>query len=155
MDKEMLERFRQQLIEKQQEILEEVDRTLDDMTDQTTNIPDPNDRATVESGRSFELRIRDRERKLLSKIEEALHRIEDEEFGVCDGCGEDIGLKRLEARPVTTYCIDCKTLQENKEKSVGAQRVFSCVVCNNFTRVSTACRIPGTLQHVVLLPRTE
>ena len=119
MDKEMLERFRQQLIDKRQEILDEVDRTLDDMTDQTTNIPDPNDRASVESGRSFELHIRDRERKLLSKIEEALYRIDDEEFGVCDGCGEDIGIKRLEARPVTTYCIDCKTLQENKEKSVG------------------------------------
>jgi len=119
MDKVKLENFHQQLVVKRQDILDEVERTLDDMTDQTTNIPDPNDRATVESGRSFELRIRSRERKLLSKIEEALHRIDDGEFGVCDGCGEDIGLKRLEARPVTTLCIDCKTLQENVEKSVG------------------------------------
>ena len=119
MDKETLEKFHQQLVAKRQEILDEVERTLDDMTDQTTNIPDPNDRATVESGRSFELRIRGRERKLLSKIEEALHRIDEEEFGVCEGCGGDIGMKRLEARPVTTLCIDCKTLQENIEKSVG------------------------------------
>lgn len=119
MDKETLMHFREQLLTKRQEILQEVEKTLDDMTDQTTNIPDPNDRATLESGRSFELRIRGRERKLLSKIEEALHRIEDNEFGVCEGCGEEIGLKRLEARPVTTLCIDCKTTQENQEKSVG------------------------------------
>lgn len=119
MDKETLEQFKEQLIAKKEEILAEVGKTLNEMTDQTTNIPDPNDRATVESGRSFELRIRDRERKLLSKIEEALVRIEDGEFGVCDGCGEEIGIKRLEARPVTTLCIDCKTLQETREKSKG------------------------------------
>jgi len=119
MDKETLERFRLQLIEKREKILAEVDKTLDDLTDQTTNIPDPNDRATVESGRSFELRIRGRERKLLDKIDEALYRIAEEEFGICDNCGADIGLKRLEARPVTTLCIDCKIAQENKEKSVG------------------------------------
>jgi DnaK suppressor protein len=119
MNKELLEQFRGQLTEKKEEILAEVGKTLNEMTDQTTNIPDPNDRATVESGRSFELRIRDRERKLLSKIEEALVRIEEGGFGICEGCGEDIGLKRLEARPVTTLCIDCKTLQETREKSKG------------------------------------
>ncbi|MFV0438970.1 MAG: RNA polymerase-binding protein DksA [Desulfopila sp.] len=119
MDKELLDNFRAQLIAKKEEILAEVGKTLNEMTDQTSNIPDPNDRATVESGRSFELRIRDRERKLLSKIEEALVRIEEGEFGVCEGCGEDIGVKRLEARPVTTLCIDCKTLQETREKSKG------------------------------------
>lgn len=119
MDKELLEQFRGQLTEKKEEILAEVGKTLNEMTDQTTNIPDPNDRATVESGRSFELRIRDRERKLLSKIEEALVRIEEGGFGICEGCGEEIGLKRLEARPVTTLCIDCKTLQETREKSKG------------------------------------
>ncbi|SHO45634.1 RNA polymerase-binding protein DksA [Desulfopila aestuarii] len=119
MDKATLEQFKEQLITKKEEILAEVGKTLNEMTDQTTNIPDPNDRATVESGRSFELRIRDRERKLLSKIEEALVRIEEGEFGVCDGCGEEIGIKRLEARPVTTLCIDCKTLQETREKSKG------------------------------------
>jgi len=119
MDKEQLEQFRSQLLEKREEILAEAGKTLSEMTDQTTNIPDPNDRATVESGRSFELRIRDRERKLLAKIEEAIGRLDEGEYGVCDGCGEDIGIKRLEARPVTTFCIDCKTLQETKEKSQG------------------------------------
>jgi len=119
MDKEQLEQFRSQLLEKREEILAEAGKTLSEMTDQTTNIPDPNDRATVESGRSFELRIRDRERKLLAKIEEAIGRLDEGEYGVCDGCGEDIGIKRLEARPVTTFCIDCKTLQESKEKSQG------------------------------------
>jgi DnaK suppressor protein len=119
MEKELLEQFRDQLKGKQQEILDEVGKTLSEMTDQTTNIPDPNDRATVESGRSFELRIRDRERKLLSKIEEALNRIDEGDFGVCEDCGEEIGLKRLEARPVTTLCIDCKTLQETREKAKG------------------------------------
>jgi DnaK suppressor protein len=108
MKKKQLEQFRSQLLDKRDEILAEAGKTLSDMTDQTTNIPDPNDRATVESGRSFELRIRDRERKLLSKIEEAIGRLDEGEYGVCEGCGEDIGIKRLEARPVTTYCIDCK-----------------------------------------------
>ncbi len=119
MDKEQLEQFRSQLLQKRDEILAEAGKTLSEMTDQTTNIPDPNDRATVESGRSFELRIRDRERKLLAKIEEAIGRLDEGEYGICDGCGEDIGIKRLEARPVTTFCIDCKTLQETKEKSQG------------------------------------
>jgi len=117
MEKNVLEKFRKDLNQKKEEILNEAGKTLDGMTDQSTNIPDPNDRATVESGRSFELRIRDRERKLLSKIEEALQRIDDGEFGVCEACGELIGEKRLEARPVTTLCIDCKTIQENEEKS--------------------------------------
>ncbi len=119
MEKETLEKFRKQLIQKREEILNEAGRTLSDMTDQNENVPDPNDRATIESGRSFELRIRDRERKLLSKIEAALQRVEDGEYGVCDECSEEIGLKRLEARPVTTLCIDCKTLQETKERSQG------------------------------------
>jgi len=119
MDKEQLERFRSQLLQKREEILAEAGKTLSEMTDQTTNIPDPNDRATIESGRSFELRIRDRERKLLAKIEEAIGRLDEGEYGICDGCGEDIGIKRLEARPVTTFCIDCKTFQETKEKSQG------------------------------------
>lgn len=119
MEKELQEKFKEQLTEKKEEILSEAGKTLSDMTDQNVNIPDPNDRATVESGRSFELRIRDRERKLLSKIEEAIQRIDDGEFGLCEDCGEPIGQKRLEARPVTTLCIDCKTIQENKEKSQG------------------------------------
>lgn len=119
MDKEGLELFRTQLLEKKEEILNEAGKTLSDMTDHTSNVPDPNDRATLESGRSFELRIRDRERKLLSKIDEAISRIDEGSYGNCEECDERIGLKRLEARPVTTLCIDCKTIQETKEKSKG------------------------------------
>ena len=119
MDKKQLELFRTQLLLKKQEILTDAGKTMSEMTDQTTNVPDPNDRATLESGRSFELRIRDRERRLLSKIDEAIARIDDGTYGVCEDCGEEIGLKRLEARPVTTLCIDCKTIQETREKSVG------------------------------------
>lgn len=119
MDKEQLELFRTQLLLKKQEILTDAGKTMSEMTDQTTNVPDPNDRATLESGRSFELRIRDRERRLLSKIDEAIVRIDDGTYGVCEDCSEEIGLKRLEARPVTTLCIDCKTIQETREKSVG------------------------------------
>lgn len=119
MDKERLDFFRSELIGKKEEILAEAGKTLNEMTDQTSNIPDPNDRATVESGRTFELRIRDRESKLLSKIEEAIARIEDGTYGICEGCDEEIGMKRLEARPVTTLCIECKTLQETQEKSKG------------------------------------
>jgi DnaK suppressor protein len=119
MDKETMENFRVQLLSKKEEILVEAGKTKNEMTDQTSNVPDPNDRATIESGRSFELRIRDRERRLLSKIDEAIGRIEDGTYGVCEECGEEIGIKRLEARPVTTLCIDCKTLQETREKSVG------------------------------------
>jgi DnaK suppressor protein len=119
MNKEQLELFRTQLLLKKQEILTDAGKTMTEMTDQTTNVPDPNDRATLESGRSFELRIRDRERKLLTKIDEAIVRIDEGSYGVCEDCGEEIGLKRLEARPVTTLCIDCKTIQETREKSVG------------------------------------
>lgn len=119
MDKETLEKFRKQLLEKKENILKEVGKTLSEMTDQTSNVPDPNDRASIESGMSFELRIRDRERKLLSKIDEAIARIDEGSYGICEDCDEEIGLKRLEARPVTTLCIDCKTIQETKEKSKG------------------------------------
>lgn len=119
MDKEKLEFFRKELLKKKDEILDEAGKTLSEMTDQTTNVPDPNDRATIESGRSFELRIRDRERKLLNKIDEALNRIDEGTYGVCEDCDELIGTKRLEARPVTTLCIDCKTNQETQEKAKG------------------------------------
>jgi len=119
MDKEKLEQFRIQLLAKKEEILNEAGKTLSEMTDQTSNVPDPNDRATIESGRSFELRLRDRERKLVSKIDEAIARIDEGDYGICEDCGEEIGLKRLEARPVTMLCIDCKTVQETREKSKG------------------------------------
>jgi DnaK suppressor protein len=119
MEKEILEQFRSQLLAKQAEIEQSIEKTLVGMTNQSTNIPDPNDRATIESDRGFELRIRHREKKLLKKIQEALVRIDDGVYGICAGCGEEIGVKRLEARPVTDLCIDCKTLQENQEKSMG------------------------------------
>jgi len=119
MEQKVLDKFREQLIAKREDILKEAERTLSELTDQSGNIPDPNDRASAESGRNFELRIRQREQKLLSKIEEAIQRIEDGDYGECESCGLLIGLKRLEARPVTTLCIECKTAQENKEKSQG------------------------------------
>ena len=119
MNKKQLVKFKAQLEEMRNEIISDVEQTLSDMTSQNGNIPDPNDRATVESDRNFELRIRDRERKLLNKIEEALERIEDGSYGTCEGCGEDIAVKRLEARPVAEYCIECKTQQEQREKAQG------------------------------------
>lgn len=119
MDDKKLEFFRKELEQKKRDILDEAGKTMSEMTDHTSNVPDPNDRATIESGRSFELRIRDRERKLLNKINEALVRIDEGTFGICEECDEEIGLKRLEARPVTTLCIDCKTAQETQEKSKG------------------------------------
>ena len=114
-----MEEFRRQLIEKRDEILNEADKTLSEMTVQSAYIPETNERATVESGRRFELRIHDREQKLLLKIEEALERVEDGKYGVCESCGRNIGEKRLEARPVTTFCIVCKTIQEKREKIQG------------------------------------
>jgi DnaK suppressor protein len=119
MDNKKLDFFRSELLKKKEQIVNEAGKTMSEMTDQTSNIPDPNDRATLESGRSFELRIRDRERRLLAKIDEALARIDDGSYGICEDCDEQIGLKRLEARPVTTLCIDCKTKQETQEKSKG------------------------------------
>ena len=116
MDKEKLEYFRQLLQEQMDQLLRDADRTVSDMTDEKTNFPDPTDRASLESDRNFELRIRDRERKLIAKIREALERIDAGEFGECEDCGEEIGEARLRARPVTTLCIDCKTEQERQEK---------------------------------------
>ena len=119
MEQKVLDNFQVLLEEKRADILKGVERTLTELEEQGGNIPDPNDRASAESGRNFELRIRQREQKLLSKIDEALQRIIDDEFGECESCGDTIGLKRLEARPVTSLCIECKTAQETKEKSQG------------------------------------
>lgn len=116
MNKEQTEEFRQILQDQMDEILRGADKTVSEMTDEKTNFPDPTDRASLESDRNFELRIRDRERKLLNKIREAMERLEDGEFGICEECGEDIGPARLKARPVTTLCIECKTEQERQEK---------------------------------------
>ncbi|PIE69776.1 MAG: RNA polymerase-binding protein DksA [Deltaproteobacteria bacterium] len=114
-----LEMLRQKLIQMKADIYQDVESTLNEMVSQTGNIPDPNDRATIESDRSFELRIRDRERKLLEKIDQALARIKEGSYGTCEGCGEAINVKRLEARPVASFCIACKTRQEQKEKEQG------------------------------------
>ena len=121
MEQNELNRFRKLLEDKRKEIQDEADRMLTELNNRSGNIPDPNDRATAETDRNFELRIRERERKLLPKIEAALERINDGSFGQCEGCGCEIGLKRLEARPVTALCIDCKTMQEKNEKGHGVE----------------------------------
>lgn len=119
MKPEKLQFFRYMLTQKMNELLEDAEKTVYDMTTWKENFPDPNDRASLESDRNFELRIRDRERKLLVKIQEAIKRIDDGVFGICDICGGPISEKRLMARPVTTYCIECKTQQEKMEKLKG------------------------------------
>ena len=96
------------------------DSTLEEMTDTQTSFADPSDRATAESDRSFTLRIRDRERKLITKIQEALKRLDDGEYGICEECGEEISLARLKARPVTTLCVSCKAKQEEGEEIRGS-----------------------------------
>ena len=100
--------------------MQEVDRTVHHMQDEAANFPDPADRASQEEEFSLELRARDRERKLIKKIDETLQLIEDEDYGWCDSCGVEIGIRRLEARPTATLCIDCKTLAEIKEKQIGS-----------------------------------
>ena len=119
MEKRKIEYFRNLLEARLQELLTEADSTVLDMTDSKEYFPDPTDRASHESDRNFVLRIRDRERKLILKIKEALGRIEDGTFGVCEECGEEIGEERLLVRPVTTLCINCKTESEKKEKRIG------------------------------------
>jgi DnaK suppressor protein len=111
--------FRYLLTQKMNELLDEAEKTVSDMTTGKENFPDPNDRATLESDRNFELRIRDRERKLIVKIQEAIKRLDDGVFGICEACGGTISEKRLIARPVTTQCIDCKTKQEKVERLKG------------------------------------
>jgi DnaK suppressor protein len=102
-----------------QQIMEGADRTVTHMKDDAINYPDPNDRASQEEEFRLELRTRDRERKLLKKIEEALQLLTDKEYGYCEVCGVEVGLRRLEARPTATLCIDCKTLDEIREKQQG------------------------------------
>ncbi|WP_269620795.1 RNA polymerase-binding protein DksA [Zhongshania sp. BJYM1] len=110
------EHFRQILLTWKSELMEEVDRTVSHMKDEAANFPDPADRATQEEEFSLELRTRDRERKLIKKIDSTLNLIDEDDYGFCDTCGVDIGIKRLEARPTATLCIDCKTLDEIKER---------------------------------------
>jgi DnaK suppressor protein len=111
--------FRDLLMTWKRELMEEVDRTVHHMQDEAANFPDPNDRASQESEFSMELRTRDRERKLLKKINEALDLLDEGEYGFCESCGVEIGVRRLEARPTATLCIDCKTLDEIREKQRG------------------------------------
>ncbi len=100
------------------ELSQDIDRTVHTMQDEVTMFADPNDRASQESDMALELRNRDRERKLIKKIDETLVKIDADEYGYCNSCGVEIGLKRLEARPTATLCIDCKTLDEIRERQV-------------------------------------
>jgi DnaK suppressor protein len=111
--------FRHILTNWKSELMGEVDRTVHHMQDEAANFPDPNDRATQESEFSLELRTRDRERKLIKKIDESLQNLDRGDYGFCETCGIEIGIRRLEARPTATQCIDCKTLDELRERQVG------------------------------------
>ena len=116
MSEGQVEHFTEILNNWKSELMEEVDRTVDHMKDEAANFPDPADRATQEEEFSLELRTRDRERKLIKKIDDTMDLINSGEYGYCETCGVEIGLKRLEARPTATQCIDCKSLDEIKEK---------------------------------------
>lgn len=118
MNEKQLNHFRQILNDWKAELSDDIDRTVHTMQDEVTMFADPNDRASQESDMALELRNRDRERKLIKKIDETLQKINEGEYGYCSSCGVEIGLKRLEARPTATQCIDCKTLDEIREKQV-------------------------------------
>ena len=120
MKPEKMEFYKTMLTQKINELLGEAEKTVSEMTSTKENFPDPTDRASLESDRNFELRIRDRERKLIMKMQEAIQRIDDGTFGICEVCGGGISEKRLTARPVTTLCIECKTKQEKLEKLKGS-----------------------------------
>ena len=116
MNDEQIEHFRGILLNWRGELVDEVTRTVSHMKDEAANFPDPADRATQEEEFSLELRTRDRERKLIKKIDSTLDRLQSDDYGYCDACGIEIGVQRLEARPTATLCIDCKTLAEIKER---------------------------------------
>lgn len=118
MSEGQLAHFRSILEAARREMMEDIERTVHAMQDEHTVFADPNDRASQESEMALELRNRDRERRLIKKINETLARIKDAEYGYCDSCGVEIGLKRLEARPTATLCIDCKTLEEIRERQM-------------------------------------
>ena len=119
MEKKDIEFFKKLLTNRLEDLLSRADETVSGMTEQRESFPDPTDRASLEEDRNFMLRIRDRENKLIKKIKTALKRIENNTFGICDKCGDDISFKRINARPVTTQCIECKTKGEAAEKALG------------------------------------
>ncbi len=119
MSEGQIEHFRTILKDWKRELMEEVDRTVHHMQDEAANFPDPTDRATQESEFSLELRTRDRERKLIRKIDATLNNLDRDEYGYCETCGTEIGLRRLEARPTATLCVDCKSLEEIRERQLG------------------------------------
>lgn len=119
MSEAQIEHFRNILNTWKHTLMQEVDHTVHHMQDDASNFPDPNDRASQESEFTIELRTRDRERKLIKKIEESLGLLDSGDYGYCETCGVEIGIRRLEARPTATQCIDCKTLDEIKEKQMG------------------------------------
>ena len=116
MNEDQQAHFRAILLAWKKDLMEEVDKTVTHMKDDATNFPDPSDRASQEEEFALELRTRDRERKLIKKIDESLEAMDAQEYGFCETCGVDIGIRRLEARPTATQCIDCKELDERKEK---------------------------------------
>ncbi|MCW8955878.1 MAG: RNA polymerase-binding protein DksA [Gammaproteobacteria bacterium] len=118
MNEPQIEHFRNILQGWKNELMQEVDRTVDHMKDDAANFPDPADRASQEEEFSLELRTRDRERKLIKKIDESMDMLDSGDYGYCETCGVEIGIRRLEARPTATQCIDCKSLDEIKEKQI-------------------------------------
>jgi len=119
MKKKDIEFFRKLLTQRLENLLAEASETVSGMTGEIVNFPDPTDRAALEADRNFMLRIRDRERKLILKIRGALERIENGTYGICESCSQEVTVKRLKARPVTTQCIDCKTKEEAMENALG------------------------------------
>lgn len=118
MNEKQLAHFRKILESWKGELSQDIDTTIHSMQDEATVFADPNDRATQESDMALELRNRDRERKLIKKIDETIGKIDAGDYGYCESCGVEIGIDRLQARPTATLCIDCKTLEEIKEKQV-------------------------------------
>lgn len=120
MSEAQLEHFRKILLQWKQDLMEEVDRTVQHLREEANNFADPADRATQEEEFSLELRTRDRERKLIKKINDTLTKIDEDDYGFCEACGIEIGIRRLEARPTATLCVDCKSLAEIKERQLGS-----------------------------------
>jgi DnaK suppressor protein len=118
MNENQKKHFITMLLDWRKQLMEEVDRTVSHMKDEAANYPDPSDRASQEEEFSIELRTRDRERKLIRKIEKTIDLLEQDDYGYCESCGIEIGIRRLEARPTATQCIDCKTLDELKERQI-------------------------------------